>query len=545
VSVGGVPLRNPSEEPILLRGAITQIRQNMEYGTALCIHVSQLAAAAPESPHGLSGGPVLVEGSDGVMRPVAIVTQFPRAAANRSLALGGDLLARHIEDVADALPEVREALRLSLAQQPPRTTTSLSEATLSRELERAHRSVLSRHAESRPADGWTVPVLSSLIVEITEDGAPSSAERDELVALCDALLAKQVLLDIGGGELALAQLQSIYQLSTGHWPSGASADVLLYEAADAGVLAARESAAEPLGPLPRFMVGIAAATSKRPDACPSFIKWLCDLGHQVSDACSRFDLLRKPTWLLIDLGDEPPPSAAAEGQAAWPLRVDWTYFCDADLTSGSQACDGTKEGLWAALTTVLRIAAQRPLQVDLSLPRHLMDRGIEDWDLLETDGEHEPLRLSCRPRLRWSQRRRSAELADRLRQRTAQMAWRGQPDEPKAGVLRSRDDLRAWAQSGMARSWVLGGHVTGAEIDALRVLLREGFGYLVWFPDVQLANERARAIITATEPVPPTAMKSCLPDHLPAFEEHPAAVIWDDPTGRPPYVLPAGLLQGP
>ena len=184
--------------------------------------------------------------------------------------------------------------------------------------------------------------------------------------------------------------------------------------------------------------------------------WIDSLGYQLADAQRHYtESLESPAWLLIDLGDEPRP-----GASSWPAMVTWTLLSRDDEIAGEPVgCEPTEAGLRRALCEILQvIPPARPLLVDLAVPRALMEAGIEQWPVLEVDGEAEPLSTDCHPRLRWSRRRRDVRLHNRLLDRLRQASWEGDPEQ--------------WLRNDPRRACFLGGREKAAHADSLRMLLR-------------------------------------------------------------------------
>jgi hypothetical protein len=287
--------------------------------------------------------------------------------------------------------------------------------TLSQDVREAYGLMLSTALVSPDLPvSWTLDELSELRRKVEADGRSVSKEADTLTALCQALAAKPVFLAVGGSRLGLGQLQVIYRREIGAWPGGNSADALLAEAASAGIAERRRLATMgPLGALARFVVGVAAALKVPPQDSDLMTQWIGILGHQLADAQAHYSQRQDDSaWLVIDLGDEP-----RHGAAPWPTVVTWTLMAGDDemardpVAGDPVRCEPTADGLRQALIDVLRLAPPaRPLLVDLVVPRALMDAGIEHWPILEVDGAVEPLSAECRPRLRWSRRRRDVRL---------------------------------------------------------------------------------------------------------------------------------------
>src|ERR1022692_689328 len=367
---------------------------------------------------------------------------------------------------------------------------------------------------------WTLDELSRLRQEVVKSGLGPSKQEDALTALCEAVRAKQVFLALGGGGLELGHLQVTYRREISAWPDGLSADALLVEAASVTITEGT-SRAWPLGALARFLVGVAAALETPPQENDLMARWIGSPGPQGAGAQRHYSERRdKPAWLLIDLGDEP-----RTGDVPWPTTVTWTRLTRDDLMVGEPIrCDATADDLRRALSDVLRLAPPaRPLLVDLAVPRALMDVGIEHWPILKIDGKAEPLSADCHPRLRWSRRRRDPWLHNRLLDRVAQGSWEGNPKQ--------------WLRLDPRHACFLGGHDEQSRTDPLRVLLRDGYGFVIWFP-AGLADPMVRQIARAVRKVPTLARGDTLPVHLPPFSENHPAIIWDDPRGRAEFRLP-------
>lgn len=94
-------------DPVLPVGSVTVVK----------LHGDAFAAVDPVNPRGLSGGPVLKQnpglgGSSDTEAAVAVVRGAPRGM-DPGTSSGGALLATHIADVAEALPEIAALLTAS------------------------------------------------------------------------------------------------------------------------------------------------------------------------------------------------------------------------------------------------------------------------------------------------------------------------------------------------------------------------------------------------------------------------------------------------
>lgn len=110
------------------------------------------------------------------------------------------------------------------------------------------------------------------------------------------------------------------------------------------------------------------------------------------------------------------------------------------------------------------------------------------------------------------------------------------PDALHEEVLLDDTNLKNWAKHTANRAWVIGGHPQATRTDPLRVLLRAGCGFLIWFPASPDDGHRLR-ITAAASAIPVNARRTGIPDELPDLDQHPA-IIWDDPRGRGEFALP-------
>lgn len=391
-----------------------------------------------------------------------------------------------------------------------------------------------------PPARWTAAELSRIML----DQNPSRLS-DLVPALRRAIEAKPILLDIGVAQLEIGRLQVIYRREVGAWPNGASADALLVEAGEVDRSERRRTQSGGLGALARFVIGAAAALSVPPQDDPLLAGWIESLGHQLADAQRHYlDRRYAPAWLLIDLGCEPRPSAADElrsGTPPWPTRITWTYTTrqggiSSELTDEATAV-ATKEGLAEALKAIFTaVPPAWPLLVDLAMPTGLLAEGIEHWPLFPVGDQSESLSDRHHPRLRWSQRRLDLVLHGRCLDRAAQASWTAMPKALMDTLLIDESRLRRWIQNDGGHAWLIGRYPATCRSDPLRVLLKEGYGFLIWFR--QGGDTRQRRLITkAVSRIPVAARRAVIPDELPSLPDLPV-VIWDDPRGRGEFELP-------
>jgi hypothetical protein len=523
VRVGGHPERNRTRYAAMHIGRVESADELVGAGRAIRSFVDAAAARSAEIPRGMSGGPLIRLGPDGVERVVGVIWAYP-ADPQGVAALGGAIMCRPIGELRDAFDPVAAALRDSKQARPRPAAPQLSLDVADRYGPKLVK------AGVTPPDRWDHARLDDLRAPLS---SPSPG-ADLLAVLAQAARAKAAFAEAGGAALELGRLQMIYQREVGRWPDGQSADALLVNAADADLHARRRGEVLALGVLAQFVVAVAAATGTDPGHSPAILDLVDRLGHQPGDARVAYRRLRSSVaWLLIDLGDEPAP-----GTSIWPASMR-SFFVSGDREVVQQwAADPTEDGLRRALREVLRtVPRSGPMIVDLAVPYALLGAGIEDWPLFEVDGEMLSLSDEYRPRLRWSPRRRNPVLHSRLVERTGRAIWDGDPELLDEAVLADPRTLKQWVREGRAACLLGAGHPAAGTTDPLRVLLREGCGFLIWFPAaVDPARlDRTRAAIS---PVPAPARRRVIPDRLPFFADGRPVVVWDDPHGRDDFLLP-------
>jgi vWA-MoxR associated protein C-terminal domain/Trypsin-like peptidase domain len=452
-----------------------------------------------------------------------------RLAATRIDHWYEDLAPGKLDELRRLLPQLpHQRVELTDVTGLPGEPVQVRDGTavaLSKDVQDAFRRVFtSASVPVGPPVSWTLPELSELRRKVTDN---TSELAVTLTALYEALEAKPVFLAIGGRSLGLDRLQVTYLREIGAWPRGSSVDALLVEAASADVVKSRRPG-QSLGALTRFVVRTAALLGVPPDGNELLRDWI-DSRDQLGDALRHYTERREdPAWLLIDLGDEPRP-----GEAPWPTKVTWTLMSSDRVVPGEPiTCEATPDALRRALSQILAdIPPARPLLVDLAVPRALMDLGIEHWPVYEIDGIAEPLSTDCHPRLRWSMRRRDEKLLNRVRDRIEHASWKG--------------GAKQWLRNDPRHACFLGGaDVEPSPADPLRMLLRDGCGFVIWFR-TGLTDPALRQIAKAIRKMPVQARRSNLPDYLPAFAPDHPVIIWDDPIGRSGFELPTVKPESP
>jgi Trypsin-like peptidase domain len=117
VRVMGFPLSAASADSDTNAATVVDVELPVGSVTVVKLHGDAFAAVDPVNPRGLSGGPVLKQnpgpgGSSDTEVAVAVVRGVPRGM-NPDTSSGGALLAAHIADVAEALPEIAALLAAS------------------------------------------------------------------------------------------------------------------------------------------------------------------------------------------------------------------------------------------------------------------------------------------------------------------------------------------------------------------------------------------------------------------------------------------------
>ncbi|GAB1512557.1 hypothetical protein [Actinophytocola sp. KF-1] len=519
IRIFGFPELNKTEFATALNGTVRTTTFRRGPKLAIALHIDGFGTVYPENPKGMSGGPLACGDLEGRERVVGIVSAFPKAGPQDRAALGGGLVARHVRDLQDVFPAVKNAVLLS---SPPRVP--VVEVELSPDVVVASKPDFEAASVSLP-ERFTLAELSKVVPP-----RPMSRLADRLQALRSAVTAKPVLLHIGATRLEIGRLQVIYRREVGSWPRHNSLDALLVEAADV-----RDPGQGPtrLSALARFVVATAAALSVSPQDNSVLASWLTAVGHQIGDAQAHYDERHAGTaWLVIDLGGEPAP-----GSPPWPTKIVWTHFDRTGQLTKEVAVEPTETGLLTALRRVLRDVPQTwPVLVDIAMPYALLDKRIEQWLVLEVDDDWESLSESCHPRLRWSPRLRDQRLHGRCVAWTTRTSWAAVPEAIRDELLADSAKLKKWLKTGTNQAWLVGGHTKAAGTDPLRVLLREGCGFLIWFP-AGSDDDHRRRVTEAAARIPIDARRSEIPEEIPDLDHHPA-IIWDDPRGRNDFALP-------
>ncbi|WP_189329828.1 trypsin-like peptidase domain-containing protein [Actinoplanes ianthinogenes] len=529
VRVAGHPERNPAPSCVVSTGVVETPEFQSTARRLIRALVTSFAAVSPESPSGMSGGPLLRADANGNETVVGFVSAYAERQDKRGThtALGGVVLCGRIADLNKLLPSVAEALR---ATPPPQVDPATSEEELTTEAMKSLQPKLG--ASGAIPTRWTPSAIEKSLEHVISSPSADPRVVDGLRIAKAAARAKAVFVALGGREVEIGRLQGIYRREVGAWPSGGTADALLVEAADATLYEQRNGGHSPLSALARFLVAIATDQGVSTAENRELLDWLAACGHQAGDAHRYQAAHTDGGWLVVDLGDEPGPAAPP-----YPAQIRWTMVTGNEVMSRSVEAGATREGLLRALRQVFKeIPPTYPLIVDLAVPCALLTERIEYWPVREVDGELEAIAEECQPRFRWSSRRRPGPLHGRVVDRIRNANWDHLPDPLPVDLLEDETRLSAWAKADGTGAWIIAGLPAASSVRPLRWLLRAGHGFVVWLPGSG-RDEDSLAVRLAAERLPSAARRYQLPDELPTLDD-PPIVIWDDPRGRGGFALP-------
>jgi hypothetical protein len=423
------------------------------------------------------------------------------------------------------------------------------------------------HAGLELPDQWSHAEMDRLRRGYAQGLAEPDSTADLLEALCTALTALPVMLQVGGHEISVGKLQDLYHWHVGRWPDFGSREGMLVLAASAAIAERRAWAAghqrEPLSALARFMLGIAGQRAARGGAATlasphlhGLAEWLAEVpGLQYDDAADYLE--RKVggrTWALIELKVD--LKALDADERAWPDRVvvDLVPEHGPGRTLNVRCRAASRDGLLSALRDAVRKLPDGEVCVDLVLPRRWLDEGVEHWDAVQAGDQYESISQHLEPRLRWAMHRHDRWLRDRLRKRFARIDWSASPEAIPRASTDDPGQFSAWLgwrdhDRATHPPYLVGSSSPGARgHDPLGALLRYGYGLIVWFNGDAADQARLDAVRLA-EGLPRLACRHELPRTLAErLKPHRPLIIWSDPDGRGGFPLPAprraGTLRG-
>jgi hypothetical protein len=261
---------------------------------------------------------------------------------------------------------------------------------------------------------------------------------------------------------------------------------------------------------------------------------------------STAENVRERTWadaIILDL--------ISEGGAITTHRIPCVVAPeDPEATPEGEIRRGLREA-------VAMLPAGGEVLVDLCLPRPWLDAGMEDWEVVYVGGDYESM-TDYKPRLRWSLHRNDPMLRRRLTHRgraiDRSLDPYAIPPEITGDRMRFQEWLRDRNEERTVHPYFTGISPLDGAHDPLGLLLREGYGFAVWFPPPTASPEAIAAACAQAARFGDGAGQSQerlddLPGSLAAkFRKHRPVIVWSDPDGREGFPLPAprgdGMLRG-
>jgi hypothetical protein len=406
---------------------------------------------------------------------------------------------------------------------------------------------------------WTLQEIEALRDTANDPGCSLSPQAqeyaDNLIALCDRLIVEPILHKIDARSVPLGKLKVVYRLEVrstqSRWPTGESVWPMVEEAAKAALVERADPlAVGPLDSLERFILAIAAdwivetgvdaSGSEKTNIMAELCQWVDSREHSSAEA-QRYlaSCMRRKTWLVIDLGDEP----LVAGAPLWPGRqLTARLYQTGDATRmepvkfGPVTCDREND-FEASLEILLCNLGSLRVFVDILAPRPLLDWDIRKLKILPRGGAG-PGRMTSqhRVRMRWSQRWSDESTFRRLRQMANEVAdWKNPSPYLPSTHSNNRDSVREWLDEHEEHP-VLVAASGDSDFDILWEILQDGRGFVVWFPEGADQEEIITVLETYSE-IPWISRRNALPDELGNLPEDRKiksrhVIIWDDPNGR-------------
>jgi Trypsin len=414
-----------------------------------------------------------------------------------------------------------------------------------------------RYQEMIEAAGLPVPDRwdEAALLHLCHTHRGHDATAVALEALCLGIQALPLFTEIGGTDIAMKTLRHLYHWHVGRWPDARTSHGMLVEAASATIREWRafDSGYSPerLTVLARFMLAVAgrrkaaALVSLDDPGLRPLVDWLRGPLTQQSEDVE--DYLAKVcdgrTWALIEL------VAEESAERTQPTGVVVDLISERGERQTSRIPCVTAQGVTAeesvkdALRQAIAGLPDDGVLVDLCLPRHWLDAGVERWEVVEVGGRYENIGKHYDFRLRWAMHRHEVKLRNRQVKRFRAVDWAAQPEAIPQSVTSDPEQLRDWLGRRDVKGVRLPPYLSAVqpasgEHDPLRTLLWEGYGLAVWFgPDAE-AGACASAVCLA-EGVAAAERLEELPAMLAAeLRDDRPVIIWNDPEGRADFKLP-------
>jgi hypothetical protein len=395
---------------------------------------------------------------------------------------------------------------------------------------------------------WTAAELTALRDRL-EAWRFRSASRDVLVGraidvlqvLCDSLEVEPVLSALGVWNVKINYLKHIYWRTVGRIPAGNTLESMVIDAAAVAITEDRTGEDVQLTALARFVLGIAGHCGAEPRH-PVLLSWLRSQHHHLADAQEYLASRSRPSWLLIDCGDE--PRRQAERPPPRPSRQSVRVSGVLHTAGGTRLLEHeAPDGLESALRGLLDQAGpEQHLVVDLAVPHALMGAGLEHLPVVETTSGYQPLSASCHPRLRWSLRLHHATRRERPDRLAPTRTWSRIPRVLQDEVVADREALQRWLgdKRNQDLPYLVGGPAAGTDFDPVLMMLRSGRAFIIWFAR-GTDPAAAQRIAKVARRLPPASRRICLPEQIDGADRTKMTIIWDDPEGREGFALPSHL----
>jgi hypothetical protein len=205
-----------------------------------------------------------------------------------------------------------------------------------------------------------------------------------------------------------------------------------------------------------------------------------------------------------------------------------------------------------ALRDAVNWLPEGDVYVDLCLPRHWLDAGVEHWNVVDVGGVYESLSPDYQPRLRWAMHRNNEVLRERLRKRFQSVDWLADPEDIPGEMAADEAGFAGWLTGRDLPGtkyppYLTGGTPQTGGHDPLAALLRKGYGCMAWFGK-ETADAVRHDAVRAAVGLSWQGRRDNLPEVLAAtLAAHRPAIIWSDPDGRADFPMPpprpAGSLR--
>lgn len=406
-------------------------------------------------------------------------------------------------------------------------------------------------------DRWDLATLDSLFRDCQRKALSPTATAgmkraaEALEALCDAAAALPALVEVRK-IISTKKLQHLYLRHVRSWPEASGLDEMLVLAASVGIAdrgrPLPDDGNQPgsLTALAKFLLGVAAHW-KSPGPVTLDDPDLRGLTHLVTerlevpahDAAQYLAGIRRRSWALIEFVG--PDFATRD----WPtfVRVESVPEHGNRESQTFKCASPSRGGVEDALRSAVNWLPEGDVYIDLCLPRHWLEAGVEHWDVVDVGGVYESLSPDYKPRLRWSMHQNDAALRERLRRRCASVDWLADAEDIPADLAADEAGFADWLAGRELPGMKHPPYLTGASPrtgshDPLAALLRKGYGCITWFGKETADGVRQHARQAAVG-LSGQARRDDLPEVLAAVlaTDRPA-IIWSDPDGRADFPMP-------